>query len=748
MAIFTTLVTATKLLVKKMIKKKLKQQAKKFIAGDKNKKKKLSKQGPRVEKRQTLLQSQQEKVAKMKESPSYKPLNASKLMNTDVDKVTKTATKTGKIDYKVLTAKVDNIVGMTDALAFLTGAQSEQKKEQLKLLRQQKEIAKRKQKEKKLEKKTGGLGDKIKQGVKKTAQGPLDAMIKFFVSMALGTIVMFLLKNVDKIKEMFKLIGDNLNKFAKLLRVTIFAFQEGMKLVKAGFKMAANGLKKVLSPIGKALKAIGSKIKNVFKSLGGKFLKLLKRIPGVKGLTNLIKGVGKTLTATRTVAKKVVKKTVNKVKKPVTKAVSKVSKVAKPVTKVTSKVTSKVAEETSEKIAKESSKKITKKVASKVLKKGITKAPTRMLIKFFGKDTAKAIVQSPVVKMASKAAKGIKIPIIGPLIVAVTSILSGDNLEKTMFKTLGTAFGGMIGGGLGAALGGLGAPFGMLVGEIVGEFIGDLLYNMLRGDDDGTKGAAYLKKKFTQVLTGAGKAAKSVFNFAMSMLGKFGNFFKDGFDKFIDDFPTVKVPEIMGLQAALGAAAGSLGLDEKSRFIEKGKDVFGRPINLVTSLPDLSLLTPFGMHKLLPHLKNSFFPSGEKEEIPKNGKTSSSGGEEDKEEVTKAKVETSDNNERDALDDMLDQFREEDKDIQPTEAHLGDKDTSSTSSTVSDVSSKATYEEIPAGTVILSKPQRSDFAEGEAGRMEHKMQMVLYEDQQRRLNSVQEAHAATELAKI
>jgi hypothetical protein len=729
-----------------MIKKKLKQQAKKFIAGDKNKKKKLSKQGTKVEKRQTLLQSQQEKVAKMKESPSYKPLNASKLMNTDADKVTKTATKTGKIDYKVLTAKVDNIVGMTDALAFLTGAQSEQKKEQLKLLRQQKEIAKRKQKEKKLEKKTGGLGDKIKQGVKKTAQGPLDAMIKFFVSMALGTIVMFLLKNVDKIKEMFKLIGDNLNKFAKLLRVTIFAFQEGMKLVKAGFKMAANGLKKVLSPIGKALKAIGSKIKNVFKSLGGKFLKLLKRIPGVKGLTNLIKGVGKTLTATKTVAKNVVKKTVNKVKKPVTKTVSKVKK---PITKITSKVTSKVAEETSEKIAKKtsekiakkSSEKIAKKVTSNVFKKGITKSPTRILIKFFGKDTAKAIVQSPVVKMASKAAKGIRIPIIGPLIVAVTSILSGDKFEKTMFKTLGTAFGGMIGGGLGAALGGLGAPFGMLVGEIVGEFIGDLLYNMLRGDDDGTKGAAYLKKKFTQVLTGAGNVAKSVMNFAMSMLGKFGNFFKDGFDKFIDDFPTVKVPEIkvfglpLGLQTSLGKVAETLGLE---KYVKDGR---------VEEIPDLSLLSPFGMGKLLPHLKNSFFPSGEKEEIPKNGGTSSSGGGEEKEETTAAKVETSDNNERDALDDMLDQMREEDEDIQPTAAHLGDKDTSSTSSTVSDVSSKATYEEIPPGTVILTKPERSDF-KGRSGAEQFKKAMIMYNNQKEVLNSYQEAHAATELAKI
>ncbi len=739
MAIFTTLVTATKLLVKKMIKKKLKQQAKKFIAGDKNKKKKLSKQGTKVEKRQTLLQSQQEKVAKMKESPSYKPLNASKLMNTDADKVTKTATKTGKIDYKVLTAKVDNIVGMTDALAFLTGAQSEQKKEQLKLLRQQKEIAKRKQKEKKLEKKTGGLGNKIKQGVKKTAQGPLDAMIKFFVSMALGTIVMFLLKNVDKIKEMFKLIGDNLNKFAKLLRVTIFAFQEGMKLVKAGFKMAANGLKKVLSPIGKALKAIGSKIKNVFKSLGGKFLKLLKRIPGVKGLTNLIKGVGKTLTATKTIAKKVVKKTVNKVKKPVTKAVSKVSKVAKPVTKITSKVTSKVAEETSEKIAKESSKKITKKVASKVFKKGITKAPTRMLIKFFGKDTAKAIVQSPVVKMASKAAKGIKIPIIGPLIVAVTSILSGDKLEKTMFKTLGTAFGGLIGGGLGAALGGLGAPFGMLIGEIVGEFIGDLLYNVIRGDDDGTKGVEFLKKKFGQILTGAGNAVKAVADWVGGGIKSFIN------NVLKTDAIEVQEGKPRGIRMALTRGTKIFGLYDffKNLGFAEGKD------GQIDKFPNLlNILNPF---KFYPLIFKSFFGRGDESESVTNGGTgaSISGGGEEKEETTAAKVETSDNNDDYTLEDVLDDAKKDAaSSSETTTAELGEKDTSTTSSTVSDVSSKATYEEIPAGTVILSKPQRSDFAEGEAGRMEHKMQMVLYEDQQRRLNSVQEAHAATELAKI
>ena len=40
MAIFTTLITATKLLVKNMAKKKLKEKAKSFVTGDKDKKKK------------------------------------------------------------------------------------------------------------------------------------------------------------------------------------------------------------------------------------------------------------------------------------------------------------------------------------------------------------------------------------------------------------------------------------------------------------------------------------------------------------------------------------------------------------------------------------------------------------------------------------------------------------------------------------------------------------------------------------
>ena len=42
--------------------------------------------------------------------------------------------------------------------------------------------------------------------------------------MAIGALALFLINNADKIKEIFKTIGENLNKFSKLLRVTIFAF--------------------------------------------------------------------------------------------------------------------------------------------------------------------------------------------------------------------------------------------------------------------------------------------------------------------------------------------------------------------------------------------------------------------------------------------------------------------------------------------------------------------------------------------
>ena len=137
MAIFTTLVTGVKILKKVLDKKKQKEAAKKFVGGDKEEKRaKISKILDR--------ESSYGRKTKAKKPAS---IDKSKLMKVDIDKVAKVTPDSAKIDKKAFTAKVDNIVGMTDALSFLTGAQSEQKKDELKLLRQQKEEEKKKKKE-------------------------------------------------------------------------------------------------------------------------------------------------------------------------------------------------------------------------------------------------------------------------------------------------------------------------------------------------------------------------------------------------------------------------------------------------------------------------------------------------------------------------------------------------------------------------------------------------------------------------
>ena len=471
------LVTGVKMLKKSLDKKKMKEGAKKFVGGDKE------------EKRAKISKIMDKEGSYGGKSKVKKPasISKSKLMKIDIDKVAKVTPDAAKIDYKAFTQKVDNIVGMTDALAFLTGAQSEQKKDELKLLRQQKEEEKKRKKEAKLEKKDGML-KKVGKGIKKAAQSPLDAMMNFFVKMALGGLAVFLLANADKIKKIFETIGENLEGFSKLLRVTIFGFKEGMKLAKAGFKLLGKGANKLLSPIKKAFTAIGSKIKGVLKGLGSKIIKVLSKIPGVSQLTKMISGAKKGVDATKAA--------------------------------LTAK--------------KEALKEGFKKVGGGVFKKGLAKAPSRLFLKIFGKDAAKMVAKSgKLFKVLGKAAKGIKIPVLGPIIVAVTSILSGDPIGKTLFRTLGAVFGGMIGGALGAALGGVGAPFGLLLGEIVGEFIGSFLYDMFNGDESGTKGVDFLKKKFGQLLTGAGKAGKAVMDFALSFLGKAGNFIKDGVGRFI-----------------------------------------------------------------------------------------------------------------------------------------------------------------------------------------------------------------------
>jgi len=659
------LVTGVKLLKKSLDKKKMKEKAKKFVGGDKE------------EKRAKINKIMDKESSYGGKTKIKKPasISKSKLMKIDIDKVAKVTPDSAKIDYKAFTQKVDNIVGMTDALAFLTGAQSEQKKDELKLLRQQKEAEKKRKKEAKLEKKDGML-KKVGKGIKKVAQNPLDAMINFFVKIALGALTLFLINNADKIKAVFKNIGENIEVYSKVLRLTIFGFANGMKLARAGFGLMATGVGKLLSPIQKMFSAVGSQIGNVLGSLGTKLKTIFLNLPGIKELTQMISGARKGADA-------------------------------------------------ASKIVSGKTKKIVNKLTGNILKRGMERAPSRFFLKLFGKKGAKIFKQSAqAFQNLSILGKSIKIPIVGPLIVAVTSILAGDPLQKTLFRSIGAVFGG--------AIGSMGGPLGMVVGEILGEFLGSFLYEMFLGEGKTQAGGsmAYLKQEFGKLVSGVGKYGKMFLDFIMSQIGKFGNFLKDGFDRFVDDFPVIDISKMRGIPSLLGAAAKTFGVNDP-------KYMDGRKLNRI---PDLSLLTPFGMGKLLPLLKNSFFPSKEKEEVSETSILA--GGEE--EDMTAAVVETPDNTVAHTISANQETF---DGQGGSTYAELGDKDTSSTSSTISDVSSKASYEESAAGTVILGEPKRSDF-KGRSGQAQYERAMVMYNDQKEMLNSYQKTQVKASLAKI
>ena len=702
------LVTGLKILKKSLDKKKMKEKAKKFVGGDKE------------EKRAKISKIMDKEGSYGGKTKAKKPatISKSKLMKIDIDKVAKVTPDSAKIDYKAFTEKVDNIVGMTDALAFLTGAQSEQKKNELELLRQQREAEKRRKKEAKLEKKDGMLG-KVGKGIKKAAQKPLDAIIKFLTNIALGALALFVINNADKIKAMFENIGENIEKFGKILRVSIFAFKEGMNLAKASFKLMGKGIGKLLSPVSKAFKFIGSKFTSTLKLLGSSLKAAFMAIPGMAKLTKLtsdaVRGVTTGVDATST-------------------AVRALSQSAK--TKAVQSFN---------------------KVTGNVLSRGLQRAPTRLIIKIFGSSKAKSVMKAGK-SLKNALPKGLTIPIVGPIIVAVTSILAGDPVGQILAKTLGTVIGGLIGS--------TGGPLGMIVGEIIGEFVGNTIYEAFVGDDKGVKGKALLKKKFDQLVNGVGKYGKMFLDFAMSQLGKVGDFFKKGMGRFIEDFPTVKVPEIkvfglpLGLQTSLGKVSETLGLD---KYVKDGR---------VEEIPDLSILTPFGMGKLLSHFKNSFFPSEQKETVDQNDGVipgeASRKIEERNAKVKQIKDDLKDGKiSKEEHDKMLEDLgipyggsivKPTDDNIdatiddsasggETTTAELGEKDTSSTSSTVSDVSSKATYEELPAGTIILTKPERSDF-KGRSGAANFKQAMIMYNNQKEMLNSYQKTIAKAELAKI
>jgi len=203
------------------------------------------------------------------------------------------------------------------------------------------------------------------------------------------------------------------------------------------------------------------------------------------------------------------------------------------------------------------------KGGSSLMKKGIGGLAKRGALKLFGKTF---------VKTASKMFG--RVPIIGPVIVGIASLLSGEPIGQALFKTFGAAIGGMLGTFIPVPI------LGTLLGEAVGVFAGDLLYHLIIKRDpkaamklfgDTMKGIFNAGKAVVDWIFGGGlfnllkKGGGLLMQFGkwlvstalpwvVDKLGSAGKFLQDwlgrGLQNFTDNFPTFDVPNV-GIQDLL-----------------------------------------------------------------------------------------------------------------------------------------------------------------------------------------------------
>ena len=181
-------------------------------------------------------------------------------------------------------------------------------------------------------------------------------------------------------------------------------------------------------------------------------------------------------------------------------------------------------------------------IASKILSKGtglLSKGASKVggfASKIFGK-AAKFV--SPALKGALPAVKGFagRIPILGPIIVGIVSLMSGEPAAQALFKAGGAALGGALGTFIPIPV------LGTLIGETIGVFVGDLLYELIMGG-----GMEAVAQKLKDTLSTLLSGGKFVFDF-----------FKSGFSNFISTFMEEHSFTLPGWLA--GTIKRTIGLD-------------------------------------------------------------------------------------------------------------------------------------------------------------------------------------------
>jgi len=453
--------------------------------------------------------------------------------------------KPSKVSYEAINNQLDSIVGLTEALKKTSMAKMKTATNRRKAERKAEEKAKQRNRENLLEKGAVGAIGAVGGAISKAA--PFDP-IKFFTMIFLGSLLLWIVNNGSKITAFLKMTLALMNNFGKLVKA-------GFTALKNVFKIGFNAIKKLGGPLVKVGKALKNGIKSVGNGLARAFGRIGNGIKNLaKGVINKIKAAGKILTSPLKALqgltgaeKKAVKANsgLNKLLQQGGTGSQNLGTATRPpgtLSNATRSMRMRHGDEAARmyqglidngmkpsKAAQYVNKSIKSgkltsaplqgslaggKKGSQLFKGGVGRSTNRMIAKFGGKNALK-------VTKALKGALG-RIPIIGPIITGIVSILSGDPPDQTLFKVGGAAIGGVLGTFIPIPV------VGTLFGEIVGEYVGDLIYHLINGGKGDTPTAGEkLKNDLTDAL--------SVGQKAMDWVG-------NGFGRMYEGFPKYEVP--------------------------------------------------------------------------------------------------------------------------------------------------------------------------------------------------------------
>ena len=198
----------------------------------------------------------------------------------------------------------------------------------------------------------------------------------------------------------------------------------------------------------------------------------------------------------------------------------------------------------------------------------------------------KGMVQS--MKGLSKMAKGVRIPIVGPILAALTSYLAEGKWDKALFIGVGTALGELLGTAIPIPV------LGTLLGGAIGFYVGDLLYTLFRG---GGAGAVVnkLKNDLLKILN-AGKAV--------------AQWVGAGFSRFWQAVPKFKVPDFPEEPPKWIPGFGFGSKKKIWNAFKTGLKVLIGPLSLLMGKEIPNLLWLMNPVKTVPALIKSFFPPG------------------------------------------------------------------------------------------------------------------------------------------